>query len=249
MPDVVLRGCRPEPLGAYLAGVAILRLVAEQRDPAASGAWTEEGFFLTSALDREALGTFLLEDYQPTPLVSPWNKGSGFAPGTASRSAADALRSIEESAACRLAGYRDAIACARRVAPTSPVEFKDKEGIIRRARATLPDTAVEWLDAAVVITSNGVAFPHILGTGGNLGRLDLTANQNAHLAVLIDLGTGAPAVRSAGWLAAVLEGDDTSARAAGAVGQFRPGAAGGVNASTTDGAESRGVVEVEGHRS
>lgn len=238
MAEVVLRGCAPEPLGSYLCGLAVFRLVAEQVDPAATGAWSDAGFVLRSTLDREGLGAFLLEDYRPTPMVAPWNKGSGFAPGGASKSAAGALEAIEASAADRLASSRAAITAARAVTPLDDAGFKDKDRIVRRARATVPDDALAWLDAAVVLTTTSVAYPHLLGTGGNLGRLDLTANRNTHLARIMDLRTGAFTAPSAGWLASLLDGDATQARIASSVGQFQPGAAGGVNASTMDGGDA-----------
>lgn len=73
-----LWGCAPTPLAWYLKALGILRLVAEQRDPEVRGGWCDEHFLLWTALDRAELERFFLEDYAPTPMVSPWNKGSGF---------------------------------------------------------------------------------------------------------------------------------------------------------------------------
>src|SRR2546426_11763804 len=76
--DLELTGCTPEPLMAYLKALGILRLVSEQKDPDARGWWHDDVFWLRSALDRDALLKFFLENYKPTPLVAPWNAGSGF---------------------------------------------------------------------------------------------------------------------------------------------------------------------------
>lgn len=38
-----LRGCTPEPLGNYLKGLGVFRLIAEQADPQAR-AWWKDGF-------------------------------------------------------------------------------------------------------------------------------------------------------------------------------------------------------------
>ncbi|GBE41971.1 MAG TPA: type I-U CRISPR-associated protein Csx17 [Rhizobiales bacterium] len=73
-----LSGCAPVPLGHYLKALGILRLVAEQADPKARGWWKGERFWLATTLDRAALESFFLDRYEPTPLVSPWNKGAGF---------------------------------------------------------------------------------------------------------------------------------------------------------------------------
>lgn len=73
-----LNGCAPTPLAHYLKALGILRLVAEQTDPQARGWWEGERFRLMTKLDKAELLGFFLERYEPTPLASPWNKGSGF---------------------------------------------------------------------------------------------------------------------------------------------------------------------------
>ena len=76
MVDVVLTGCRPEPLASYLKALGVLRLVAEQKDPEAQGFWQGEHFVLRSSLTAEALETFLVEEWKPTPLVARPRPGS-----------------------------------------------------------------------------------------------------------------------------------------------------------------------------
>ncbi len=242
MTEVLLSGLRPEPLGSYLAALGVFRLVSEQTDAAATLRWTDEGAVLESTLDRPALESFFLENYAPTPLVAPWNKGSGFRRGGSSKSAEASLVAIETSASERLAEYRQAVVAARRIAD----DYVDdgsfaaaKEQIVVRCRSQLPDSAVAWLDAAVVLTTSGIVYPHLLGTGGNLGRLDLTANYHDHLGTVIDLTSGEPAnERSKRWFNSLLDGDLITPRLKGAVGQFEPGLAGGVNSSTLDGGDA-----------
>lgn len=73
----VLRGCAPRPLGAYLKALGVLRVLAEQKDPQARGRWQDDAFVLITRLDRDALLSFFLREWQPSPFISPWNKGSG----------------------------------------------------------------------------------------------------------------------------------------------------------------------------
>ena len=73
-----LKGCSPTPLALYLKAIGILRLVAQQKDGDVRGWWENEHFCLLTQLDREELERFFLEEYSPTPFLSPWNKGSGF---------------------------------------------------------------------------------------------------------------------------------------------------------------------------
>lgn len=103
-----LRGCAPTPLAHYLKALAVLRLVSEQRDPEARGLWKDECFHLATTLDAVALETFFAEGYAPSPITSPWNKGSGFL--TAND---PALGAIERSAAARLGPLRDGVVAAR----------------------------------------------------------------------------------------------------------------------------------------
>jgi len=103
-----LTGCSPAPLAHYLKALGILRIVAEQKDPEARGFWQDEHFCLLTRLDRVELERFFLDDYAPTPFVSPWNKGSGFF-----ATEDPALAPIERSTAARFAPYRDGIAAAR----------------------------------------------------------------------------------------------------------------------------------------
>lgn len=105
-----LDGCAPAPLAHYLKALGVLRLVAEQLDREARGWWEGERFLLATHADRPALLDFFLHRYAPTPLVSPWNKGSGFF-------YADdvGLSPLESSRADRFMPVREGIQAARRL--------------------------------------------------------------------------------------------------------------------------------------
>lgn len=105
-----LNGCAPTPLAHYLKALGVLRIVGEQVDADARGWWEGERFCMASRLTAESLQTFLLRDYSPTPLVSPWNKGSGFF-----QSDDPGLMPLERSLARRFEAFRVAIAAARSV--------------------------------------------------------------------------------------------------------------------------------------
>ena len=76
--ELPLPGCTPEPLMSYLKALGILRLVSEQADPDATACWRNDQFVLYSKLNNERLTTFFLTEYQPTPILAPWNAGCGF---------------------------------------------------------------------------------------------------------------------------------------------------------------------------
>jgi len=233
--DVTLPGCTPTPLAAYLKALAVLRLVSEQREEDARGWWEGDVFVLRSKLDEEELLRFFLESYRPTPVVSPWNGGSGFCPGDQKAG----IEAIGRSRATRLAPYRDVLAaCRAQVLQALGLRGKpddEKHQVLLQCRNALPPEALVWLDAAYVLTSDKPKFPPLLGTGGNDGRLDFSNNFMQRLTDLIDVASpdAPPTPDSPAWLSAALLGDGAPRLLKGAaIGQFMPGNAGGANSTS-----------------
>jgi CRISPR-associated protein Csx17 len=73
-----LTGLKPDALATYLAGLGVLRVLAEQRDRDARGFWRDEHFVLVTTLDWEEIERFFVSDYAPTPILAPWNMEGGF---------------------------------------------------------------------------------------------------------------------------------------------------------------------------
>ena len=233
-----LEGCRTEPLGSYLKSLGLLRLIGEQADPSATGRWEAGVFVLASRLDEAGLVAFLLDEYQPTPLMAPWNGGSGFSPKD--KEALVAVGLLESSTEPRLASYRSGLKVAKEIADQALREGWSKEQTLEVCRGRLPDASVGWIDAAVVLTPTKPRFPPLLGSGGNDGRLDFSANFMHRIADVLCLrvGRNAPSrIISQGWLAGALGGTPVAGVRA-AVGQFDPGSAGGVNSSPLGAAPS-----------
>jgi CRISPR-associated protein Csx17 len=227
---VELSGCPPHVLANYLKTLAVMRLVATQKDEGARGQWVNGTFVLTSTLDREELCQFFLEQYQPTPLIAPWNGGSGFYP----KDNREALNVIAAGAASRFAPFREAITVGRDVTQgrKERPEETEKLEMIRRARAAWPEALLPWLGAAVSLTDDGVQYPALLGTGGNDGRLDFTNNQMQRLVELFDPESGLAKAGARALLDAALFGSAVDGLQKRAIGQFLPGGAGGANATS-----------------
>lgn len=226
----ILAGCTATPLAHYLKALAVLRLVASQKDPTARGYWRDGQFVLVSLLDEHALVRFFLDEYAPTPMLSPWNGGSGFYPGDNK----DGFDAIRTATAPRFREYSEAI-----VAVSGLVGGKaarpagdQKEQLLRRCVATWKGRSLDWLAAAFTFDGKDEPrYPALLGTGGNDGRLDFTNNFMQRLVSLFDPGTGAAQESAADLLRAALFRAVTSGLSADAVGQFLPGGAGGANLS------------------
>lgn len=229
-----LTGCAPAPLAHYLKALGILRLVAEQADPQARGWWLDEHFCLMTTLDRDALERFFLDEYEPTPFVSPWNGGSGFFPSDNKTG----FCAIEKTSAPRFEKYHDAITAGQKLCKTlglkSKPDRKRKPELFQLAFRAWRGELSEWLHAAVVLDEGEPVFPSLLGTGGNDGRLDYTNNAMQRLGELFDLsGTaGKPNDQTPPQLEQALWLTPCNTQTSCAIGQFLPGNAGGANSTT-----------------
>jgi len=234
LPELALTGCRTEPLLSYLKTLGLFRHVAGCHAQARL-TWHPEGYaLLRSELDEEGLVTFFLDEYQPSPITSPWNGGSGYFAGDN----IEAITAVEVSSSPRLEQLRETIALARDVV-ASVDRIADKSALLERWRAVCPDPALEWCDAAVVLTEQGPSMNPLLGTGGNDGRLEFSNNFLARLLDCLpqlfrrddDEGGAATRLR-----AALFEQPAQLARAA--VGMFQPGTAGLPNSSSSAAGEA-----------
>jgi CRISPR-associated protein Csx17 len=228
-----LPGLRPEPLASYLAGLGLLRVLGEQADPDATAAWTRGGLVIESTVPDVA--AWLAEEYVPTPVVSPWNGGSGF--GAKDKEPVVRIASVRDHPSPRLDPLREAlgvadavVARARKRGWMSEDGVKDKGAVVLELRNTCPDALLPWIDAAIVLAGNETYFPPILGTGGNDGRLDFSTN--FHQQVLEVMGTSArQRTKALGWARDLLDGTQEQDLGAAPVGQFDPGSAGGPGSS------------------
>jgi CRISPR-associated protein Csx17 len=245
MPDsstLRLAGCSPTPLAHYLKALGVFRLVAEQADPNAAAWWESETFVIKSTLDYSALLQFLLGTYAPTPIVAPWNGGSGFF-SASKETKSSPLRSITATTHRRLALYRDVISLAQSLISKLRLEGKpgdlDKTTLLKLCRNEFPDAVIPWIDAVYLLTNEGRKPPPLLGSGGNDGNLEFSNNFMRRLADVIDLPSGRPKDKSRMWLDAALFGTPTSSLLKDtAIGQFYPAAAGGANATAGFDADS-----------
>jgi CRISPR-associated protein Csx17 len=196
VPELRLTGCASRPLLGYLKGLGVLRVVARQGDDDAKGRWQDGEFELASWLDRDALSRLFLDTYAPAPVVSPWNGGSGFYP----QDRQEPILAIEASAEKRLAPYRSAIAAARKaIADQGLADKPSKDGkavLVRSLRRIAPDESLDWIDAALVIRGEGLAYPPLLGSGGNDGRFDFSNNYARCVVECILDSTNGPAQKT-----------------------------------------------------
>ena len=209
------------PLINYLAALGVAKGISEQVDPAARFGWRDGVFHMDTEV--EDVAGFFVRDFVPTPVFSPWNAGSGF--GENDKTPLKYIRVMESSTATRLAPYRNALAVIRSVLAAKSEKGWTKERFLQELRNRLPDYALPWMDASVVLTAKKTEYPPILGTGGNDGRLDFSTNVHQRLKdVLPELG--AKPERSRAWMRDLLWGRSTEKLLAASVGQGDPAGAG-----------------------
>jgi CRISPR-associated protein Csx17 len=244
MPNqITLRGCAPDPLIHYLKALGVLRLVAEQLDANVRGAWRGDSFVLETSQTVDEVVAFFLEKYVPTPLVAPWNNGSGFHSGEGAGMKAVTLPRIEKSTTPRLEKYREVIKSAKEmlaicmtpeIAALSSTKRSEalKPKLIPLCRNGLPDEAIRWLDAlCLVVSSDDLRFPPLLGSAGNDGNLEfsLTFINRLHEVLPTD---ERPRPYAHGQLRTALLGETGARGVDFSPGQFHPAGSGGVNATS-----------------
>jgi CRISPR-associated protein Csx17 len=219
-------------MAAYLKALGVLRLVSEQDNSAASGWWKKGHFCLNSGLDEQALLSFFLLRYQPSPLLAPWGARSGFFSGSSETSARKALDLISKSIPDRLLKMRNAIDEVRALLHRHQITEKPikdaKVDFMVCCRSELPDSVVEWIDAVFAIVDDKGAFAPLLGTGANDGSHSYTST---YLQMLIEAGLhqATPGALAEDLLKKSLFDNPTLGLVPSSFGQFNPGKSGGYN--------------------
>lgn len=243
MTVIDLVGLRTRPMSTYLAALGVFRIVCAQADEDARASWSGRHLQLHSELGVEELTDFLASRYQPTPLVAPWNgkDQGGFRPGAKTRST-DLVSWIRGGDASRLRAYREVVVATDRVVATpgwqqlnESTDKRDKVESIRILHNSLPDVALPFMDAAVALTADGIGYPPIFGTGGNVGRLDLVVNFIEHLKRIFEPGRGE---HPGAWLEEVLF-DRPAVGVRSTPGQFDYAGVGGANLGRAGAAPER----------
>jgi CRISPR-associated protein Csx17 len=239
MNEIVLAGCTATPLASYLKALGVLRLLASEH-PDIRGCWRGDRLVLRAPFDERGVVDFFLNRYEPTPIVAPWNGGSGFY----AKDNKAALKAIEASTSPRFAAYRHCLALVEiALAPFKRDESPkgdEKSRLQSSVRGLLPDAALDWFDASVLLAGNAPQYPPLLGTGGNDGRLDFTNNFMQRLGEALSLTDGPPTRAACEWLDMALFAVAAPNLVKKAIGQFSPGQAGGPNAGT--GFEAEGAI-------
>jgi len=227
-----LNGCAPAPLAHYLKALGILRLVAEQADPEARGWWWGIGLdwqqhwierlwrlFFWSGMNllRWLLHGMVVRDF----ILKTRKRKRRF-------------KGLLNSSATRFSQYKIAIKAAQEIVGTrnEVPEKKEKDNFLSQCKFSWRGGHRDAMDVAVVLDGvNKPAYPALLGSGFNDGRLDFTSNFMGRLLQLFPVN-GEPTPMASSLLADTLwKQSSLGMMAKGAIGQFLPGSAGGANST------------------
>ena len=232
MSTIELPGCTPEPLMNYLKALGVLRIIVEQgADPNARGFWKHNVFCLRTQLTEDRIIEFFATRYKPSPILSPWNKAAGF---TNKRGAdVDEIRRITESRDQRIASIKNAAAEIHAVRKLVG-EHSEKDEFILQLRNRLSDQSIQWIDACSTYADEKCQYAPLLGTGGNVGKMEISINYIKN----VSLVTGEK--KSASWMRSCLMGTNSERSILSSISQFAPGRVGGANG--TQGMEGKSMI-------
>jgi CRISPR-associated protein Csx17 len=195
-----LDGIRVQPLGNYLAGLGLLRLVNRTIDPQAKGFWREGAFWLQTKIEREDLVPRLVDSYTALHIINPWNKAAGISIDGKVATFSGLFGILQKSPCMRLEGFGALLENVLQVVAANPIVKKEDKPVqvaaLKHLLASPP--WLEWCESAIVEVqetdkkgkvSDRLKYPALLGTGGNVGATDLAVNYYDAFGNVFDLTT------------------------------------------------------------
>lgn len=210
-----LSGCTPEPLGNYLKGLGVFRLIAEQADPLAR-AWWKDGVLHVlqskwaasdSTTPESQLVNWLLTECRFTPLIAPWQTGTGYLPlgkrSAGGEALTELLKAQHPGAEYFRAVFRDFAACIGITVGDEPSrwleemkqsnpDFSDAH-LLRALRNRLHSSSgLRWLDVVgMSLSRSGDSdspwwFPILASGGGEASGQYVVNHQQRLKTALLD---------------------------------------------------------------
>jgi CRISPR-associated protein Csx17 len=210
-----LRGCTPEPLGNYLKGLGVFRLVAEQADPQARAWWKAgvlnilQGKWCDKGTANGQVVEWLLTECRFTPLVAPWQKGTGYLPLGKRAAGGIALKELLGSTNPGAEQYREVFrSFADALGVNLCGEAREWPEQMKAITSDIPDAhllrmmrnrmrspvGLKWLDAVGVAASrskdgdNPTWFPILASGGGEASGQYIVNHQQRLKTVLLEGG-------------------------------------------------------------
>ena len=223
-----LPGIGDRPMGAYLAGLGLMRIVERHVDSTAQFYWQGLDFWINTKVPQVELVERILASYEAMVAFNPWNKSSGIEVNkkTGELSYVGSIAQIDNSKSFRTAAIRELLPDFWKLIDEFKVSeptFSYPEGAKKLAfieqclsRVSHPEWR-EWADATIILMkeidkqgniSTKAKYPALLGSGGNIGAVDIAENYYSAVCLLFDPQTGEPAANAAACLTKAIFGTD-----------------------------------------
>jgi CRISPR-associated protein Csx17 len=198
MKKIAFKACTSSSLAGYLKALGVFSVISRQLDPEVRIYWEGLTPYLCFSGEQsiDSIVEFLVEEYEPTPIVIPWSGSEFFnashegdpGPYTEPPSKEKIIEAFMASTFKRLEKYREALQICLKVIQDLELAKKDISGSSSAAkenkarfmgalRSWLSDEMVDFLDVAAVIYEDNISFNTVLGSGGgNDGNLHFGTN-------------------------------------------------------------------------
>jgi CRISPR-associated protein Csx17 len=226
-----LTGIGDRPMGSYLAALGLMRIIERHVDDKAQFYWQGIDFYINTKVPQSELVEQLLISYEAMVAFNPWNKSSGIEidKKTGALNYVGSIAQIANSESRRTKKIRALLPEFRKLIDEFKIEGTtfsypekaEKLAFIEqcRSRITNPNWR-EWADATVILmevtnakqntTSIKPKYPALLGSGGNVGAVDIAENYYSSVGVLFDPQTGEPTANAAACLTKAIFGINSS---------------------------------------
>jgi CRISPR-associated protein Csx17 len=224
-----LSGISDRPMGAYLAGLGLMRIIERHVDKTAQFYWQGLDFWIDTNVPQAELVDRILATYEAMVAFNPWNKSSGIEMNTKTGELnyVGSIAKIAESQSWRTQAIRDLLPEFKELIDEFKVgettfsypEKLEKLKFIEQCLSRISNTEWrEWADATIILmqvinkdgaTSIKPKYPALLGSGGNVGAVDIAENYYSAVAILFDSQTGEPAANAAACLTKAIFGIDS----------------------------------------
>ena len=174
-----LDGCNISPISSYLKALGVLRILST-KDTSITSFWKCDKFTIHTYMTRDEIIRFFLDEYRPTPIVSPWSYN-------VYQKSSDIISNMAKHNKIRFDAYLKTIHVIdsiikdmKRICKLSKITKKEmddnKEMLLCMCRNRLSDDAISWIDAVGIVDIKKVKYAPILGSGGNDGNFNMAEN-------------------------------------------------------------------------
>jgi CRISPR-associated protein Csx17 len=225
-----LTGISDRPMGSYLAALGLMRIIERHVDDKAQFYWQGIDFYINTKISQSELIEQLLANYEAMVAFNPWNKSSGIEMDkkTGALSYVGSIAQIANSESWRTKKIKELLPEFWKLIDEFKIqgstfsypEKAEKLAFIEQCLSRITNLHWrEWADATVILmqvtnkqgtTSIKAKYPALLGSGGNVGAVDIAENYYSAVGLLFDPQTGEPAANAAACFTKAIFGTESS---------------------------------------